>query len=183
MTDLRVRTGWAAYRVVHVALPLVLLTSGFALGLFVLLDKTPANCAYDQDYLPNVLLFAIGISAIFLGRYFGRLDQRATAKATEPSRRTSRLLIMGAFALSTVVWFCEALGTAHVAIAASSKAAFEPITFYIRCAIYRDISGISGGAFTIALIVIICFLMGEWFWAEYRPGKGGRSEADVRKTT
>jgi hypothetical protein len=161
------KTRIAAHRLTHIFLAVSLFVVGGALGLYVLLGaKGPDDCAYTTDYLPSYLLFGIGGVSLLAGRLLGRLDPRPPPRATAGSKRVGHLALVCVFGLSVVIWFFEALGTAQVPIGASGSASFEPITFYIRCAMYHDISSISGGAISAFVIFIVCAVMGHWLWGK-----------------
>jgi hypothetical protein len=85
------------------------------------------------------------------------------------------------------VWFIEALGTAHVGVAAG---AFEPITWYVRCAIYHDrfVSTFQlgpwshVGGWTLGIVITACYTAGHWLWSyhpDLRPGGGGGGSVAV----
>ena len=161
------RTRIAAHRITHILLAVVLFVVGAALGLYVLLGaKGPDNCGYTTDYLPSLPLFLVGAVSLGLGRVLGRLDPRQPPRPTAGSKRLGRLALVFVFALNVVIWFFEALGTAQVSVSTANSAEFEPITFYVRCAIYHDISSISSGAITVFVIFIVCVVLGHWLWGE-----------------
>lgn len=161
------RTRIAAHRLSHIVLALLLLVVGAALGLYVLLGaKGPDDCAYTTDYLPSFPLFIWGGLSLVAGRLLGRLDPRQPPRQTAGARRMGHLALVCTFALSVVIWFFEALGTAQVTTSTANTAEFEPITFYVRCAMYHDISSISGGAITAVVIFIVCVVLGHWLWGE-----------------
>lgn len=157
----------AAHTVAHIVLAILLFVVGAALGLYVLLAaKGPDDCAYTTAYLPSYPLFFLGALALFAGRVLGKLDPRRPPQPTSRSKRMGRLALVCVFALNVVVWFFEALGTAQVSASSANTAQFEPITFYIRCAMYHDISSISNGAITAFVIILVCIVVGHWLWGE-----------------
>jgi hypothetical protein len=157
----------AAHRLAHILLAVMLFVVGAALGLYVLLGaKGPADCAYTTDYLPSFPLFVWGGASLVMGHLLGRLDPRRPPRPTIGSKRMGHLALICVLALSVVIWFFEALGTAQVSASTANAASFEPITFYIRCAIYHDISSISSGAITVFVVFIVCVVLGHWLWGE-----------------
>jgi len=163
----------AAHRLSHITLALALFVVGGLLGLYVLVAaKGPDDCAYTKDYLPNYWLFGVGGLSLVAGHLLGRLDPQGpagTARASAGSKRMAHIALVFVFLLSVVIWFIEALGTAQVAAGTAvgaSTPAFEPITFYIRCAMYHDLSSISNGYISGGVIFIVCAVLGHWLWGQ-----------------
>jgi hypothetical protein len=168
----------------HGALPLFYLVLGVRLVAAVQTGNRP-ECAYDLDYLPDWSLAAIGLVGLLAGRNISQWGRHKkyvddpTNKSAKPGVvHRSTVLWQGAlvsvFALLAAIWFLEAIGTSHVRT--STGAEFEPITWYVRCAIYHDraTSTLSFGpwtnigVWTSLVVFVICYTAGHWLWA-YHP--------------
>ena len=73
--------------------------------------------------------------------------------------------------MTSLILVFEALGTAEIAIGTTTPSQLEPITYYVRCAITRDVD-ISGLVFTRLLIGLTFYVAGELY---------GLAIADIRE--
>jgi len=135
--------------------------------LFLSIQSTvPANCGIVGNYLPNWPLAAIGLFALFVGRYFGFFRGRQQfPQDPKESRFAGQLSMALVFLALTVIWFFEAMGTARVPANPTGSVTFEPITFYVRCAVFQDMASNDRGLLAGGLIATVCFLAGHWLWA------------------
>jgi hypothetical protein len=158
----------AFYRIFHLfAVPLLVLGTGAALGLIALRMRGPANCDFADDPLPSTTLFVLAIGGFVAGRYFGVFDRRPRPRLTGTDKAASDrfgqfALVLG-LALLPAIWFYEALGTAHISFGGPR---LEPITWYVRCAIYHDMTSISSGWITGWIVILVCFLSAQWLSGE-----------------
>jgi len=157
------RTAKAVYRVFHVLSPLLVLAVGIPAGFLVFLTKGHEFCTYKTEALPDIWLFALGAVAFFAGHYFGILGTGQANKITPASQKFGRLAIVTAFLVTSLILVFEALGTAEIAVGTTTPSQLEPITYYVRCAITRDVD-ISGLVFTRLLIGLTFYVAGNWFW-------------------
>ena len=167
----RVGTARAAHRTTHVLVPILVFVTGAPLGWFVLQTRGHDYCSYLKDYLPDQWLFAFGAVMFFAGHWIASIGPPHTLPATgAPQQRITRLVMVSAFLVLALVWFFEALGTAEISVASGGSAAqLEPITYYIRCTIYRDFASLSGGPLTWYVVGLAFFVAGQWFWGDRSP--------------
>jgi hypothetical protein len=162
------RAGDATHIAIHALLPVMLALVGFSLGL-VVKGTTRENCTYELDYLPDWSLFWVGVASFVGGRHLSRLSHR---RKTQPSSRGSsvvaQLALIFIFVGLVPLWFYEAVGTAHVQMTEGSDVVFEPITYYVRCAIYHDKAANGIGWWSMSSIALVSGLAGHWLWS-YHP--------------
>ncbi len=107
----------------------------------------------------------------FAGHFIGGFGAEPPETPTDESRRLGRLSVALGFLMLFGAMVFEAFGTANYQVTTSgSTDRLEPITFYVRCAIYQDLAGWSHGAVTLLVIVISFFLAGFWLWGAH-PAK------------
>jgi len=157
---------------VHAALPLVIAAFGVVL-VRTILEDTPTNCTYRVAYLPAPWLVAAGIGALILGRLLSLLNAPVPFATSLRADRVSGLVAalgwLSLMVMLTGILFYEAIGTAHVSVTPLGSAEYEPITYYVRCAIYEDRASNGVGWVTLLVVSIVCFLVGHWLWALH-PG-------------
>ncbi len=156
------------HRVTHFALPPVLLYSGIRIGGDLGTD-TRVSC--PGAYLPEPWYMVVAVVGLIAGRYLSHLKPGTSYPGGSPPLAAKRAgqaaLALGLFLL-VIVWFYEAVGVAHVSTHVSATApVFEPITYYIRCAIYRDKDATTYGYWTISMIFLVTFIVGHWLWADH----------------
>jgi hypothetical protein len=167
---------WSADRghlVLHALLPIVLAGVGAELGA-VVAASNPTNCNYQDvnglpvDYLPDWRLVIVGLLGFVGGRQLSRLSQRREyAPTSHGSDAVGQWAMVCVLAGMTVVWFYEAIGVAHVSASSLGATQFEPITYYIRCAIYHDKAATGVGWWTMFVVFLVCGLAGHWLWSEH----------------
>ena len=153
----------------HFLLPPYLAVLGVFLGLAI--DRNgPITCDPKQTYLPDWLFVGVELAGLVGGRLLSHWRRRPYVVQTERGREIMGQLAMASMLLIlTGIWFVEAIGTAHISMADTSTATFEPITFYIRCAIYNDRAANGVGWWSVAIVLSISVLVGHWLWADHPP--------------
>ena len=166
------RTGLAGRRDylhagLHVAIALGLVATGLQLAAGVR-SGTPANCLYPHDFLPDIRFAAVGAAGLLFGRYLGHIRSTSERKVQDSifAKLMARAALLLVFLLLVPTWFYEAMGTAHVALDASRTLEFQPITYYVRCAIYHDVAS-DGGVWTIIAVVVVSIVVGHWLWPSH----------------
>jgi hypothetical protein len=133
----------------------------------VLLDVAANGCTDTKNYLPDYTPLLGGFGALLAGRLIGyaRYDPRWAGWS---QRRSTR--VIGALALcvlllgASLALIYEAIGVA--AAGGPDKASLEPITYYVRCAIWHDKDANSGRAvLTFVVTALTGGLIGSWLWA------------------
>lgn len=144
------------------------------------LGMPQAHCPDHQTVLPNPWLLAAAAVSLVFGRLSGylRYDEqwhRLRHAQYARQRKVSEALGIVAFTVfagaATVALLYEAVGVLRSTIPAASTTvlALQPITQYVRCAIYYDRVSGSGGVITWLLVLAISWLMGHWLWALHLP--------------
>jgi hypothetical protein len=166
----------------HWTIPVLLLLLGTWLAISVY-SSTTNYCTAYQDTLPSAWLMAVGVVGLIGGRYFSHLAGEPDPKA-EPYSRPTRLpewdnaVTPGAwflvFLLFTLIWFYEAMGTAQISFATATTNAlrYEPITFYVRCAMAQDLAAfkvmdLHTGFWAPIVVFSLSGLIGHWLWASH----------------
>jgi hypothetical protein len=161
-----------AHFATKLALPIVIAVVG-ALVVSSIPGSIPAYCVFDAQYLPAPWLVAAGLASFVGGRFFTRL-RKPREGGTLSKRAEHNSGFLGQFAFSVVfvmlagIWFYEAVGTAHLHSDANGVGGFEPITYYVRCAVYADRSHVGVAPYTLFLVSLICFLIGRWLWSAHK---------------
>ncbi len=128
----------------------------------------------------------VAVAGLVLGRYLSHFKPGSSYPAGPtplPAKRVGQVALVLGFLLLVIVWFYEAIGVAHVSTHVSPGApAFEPITYYIRCAIYNDKATTEYGMWTIAMILLVSFIVGHWLWADHPnpPPPDARKSREAR---
>ncbi len=154
-------------------LPFIVVFIG-GVAIAALPGTIPQYCIYSAQYLPAPWLVAAGIGAFAGGRFFTRLRAprpHELERRTDASRGSvfvGQLAWVALLMLLVGVWFYEAIGTAHVSAGAAGAGGFEPITYYIRCAIYDDRAHQTVAPYTLLVVSFICFLAGRWLWSDHK---------------
>lgn len=165
----------SAHLAVHFVAPIVLLFAGVLLVDAVLQGTPERDCAYEVTVapLPAWHIVLVGVGALIVGRYLSLWGQ---ARTYARRQKWSRAIVAGAwfwlFLLLAGVWLYEAVGTAQVPAHATENIAFQPITYYVRCAAYQDFASNGIGLWSMFVVAIVSGLIGHWLWA-FHP-KGGR---------
>ena len=164
---------------------LLFMLVGFILGLLKARALPPATCTLDllgnpiadaDKGLPNHAFVVLGIAAILAGHYFGSLRTTRLYRQIYPRGPRSFSTANRAFftAVMAIIFigifvalFYESLGVLRVA----QGTIFQPITYYVRCAIHYDIHPNPAAPAetqfplaTVLLVVALCFLFGHWLW-------------------
>ena len=186
------RLEWAGDRghlVVHALLPIVLVAVGAQLGSIVAASN-PSNCRYQDvnglpvDYLPDWSLVIVGLIGLVAGRNLSRFSQRREYATSPRSESVVQWTMVAVFAAMTAVWFYQAIGVARVSASALGATEFEPITYYIRCAIYHDKAANGGIAWwTMFVVFVVCGLVGHWLWSEHPALSRMRARKRQQETT
>jgi hypothetical protein len=151
-------------------LPVLVAALGGFVGYLLFITTGHDSCAFTQDYLPDLTLYVLGVVAFYGGHYLGEVGAPAPKAAVMDSveaRKLGRYAMASAFAIASLILVFEAYGTAETPAAVGK---LEPITYYIRCAVYHDISGPFHGLVTIAVVILTFFLAGHWLWGA-RPAR------------
>jgi hypothetical protein len=161
-----------AHFATKLALPIVIAAVG-AIAVTSIPGSIPAYCVFDAQYLPAPWLVAAGLASFVGGRFFTRLrkpreDRTLSKRAEHNSGCLGQFAFSVVFATLAGVWFYEAVGTAHLRSDANGVGGFEPITYYIRCAVYADRSHVGAAPYTLILVSFICFLIGRWLWSAHK---------------
>jgi hypothetical protein len=123
-----------------------------------------------REYLPDFGLLLGAAAALLVGRYLGRLRDRHHWTSWQQQKPTQLVAALGLCALllvAAIALFYEALGVATAT--QFGVASLEPITYYVRCAIYFDMKGHDHVAlFTYVVLVLTGLVVGNWLWADRR---------------
>ena len=167
-------SGWGRFHFLFkLGLPVVIAVVAFVIAASIP-GSIPPYCVFESQYLPAPWLVVIGLGAFVGGRYFTRLRAPDTQPRVLGPKRQRGSTIVGQLAFFSVflalagVWFYEAIGTAHVSSAANGFGGYEPITYYIRCAVYDDRSHLTVAPYTMFVVALICFLAGRWLWSSHK---------------
>jgi hypothetical protein len=159
--------------VLHALLPIILAGVGAELGSLVQASN-PTNCSYQDvngnpvDFLPDWSFVIVGLLGFLGGRQLSRFSQRREyAPSAHGSAAVGQWAMFCVLLGMTVVWFYEAVGVAHVSASSLGATQFEPITYYIRCAIYHDKASNGIGWWTMFVVFLVCGLAGHWLWSEH----------------
>ncbi len=156
---------------VKLALPIVIASVG---GVIVasIPGSIPPFCVFQSQYLPAPWLVGAGLAAFVGGRYFTWLRAPRQLTLSDRGQRGSGVLGQLAFVFVFIalvfVWFFEAKGTAHLSSDLHGVGGVEPITYYIRCAVYADRSHIAVAPYTTIVVALICFVAGRWLWSSHK---------------
>lgn len=158
-------------RLVLYATPVALsATTGYLISQALTVD--PSGCSDPkQRYLPDFGLLLSAGGAVLVGRFLGYLRYQSgwagwqQKKLTQIAGTTGLcLLLLGA----AVALSYEAIGVDQAT--SYGVASAEPITYYIRCAIYDDKMGHGGYAvFTLLVLLLSGGVVGHWLWAWHPP--------------
>ncbi len=137
-------------------------------------EHAPPNCIYPVDYLPDWWLVPVGLIGLMFGRFISLWREHTEPQPTTRSKTFAQSALVFLFLFLAAVWFMEAVGTAHVPI---ERGQFDPITWYVRCAIYEDraTSALALGpwthigGWTVILVFLVGSTAGHWFWSYHRP--------------
>jgi hypothetical protein len=116
-------------------------------------------------------MFAAGLAALLIGRFIGRIRYRsewATAGANPGSDVVAIVALAVLFMAVCGVLTYEAIGV--MLGGGPAAVALEPITYYVRCAIYADKTSHTFPLATYMVIVLVSGLVGHWLWPWY-PGE------------
>lgn len=165
------RTRWRTFA--HLVPAVIYPVIGTYLAVLVATNNPP-GCVYQVDYLPAWWLFVAGLAGLVVGRNVSVLfaPSAAPRRLQDPPPALTQLALVLLFLLLTAVWVLEAIGTSHVA---ANGLTFEPITYYVRCAISHDLrdSPFHLGLFTIGIVFVICFTAGHWLWDHHKDSPRG----------
>ncbi len=160
------RTASSAFLALHVLIPVVIAVVGVS-TVRTLLEITPDKCAVERnDLLPSCWLMAVGLVGLVAGRVFTQWDGPKPAPTGLTLSQWAVPLAWVLFSVALVfVWWFEAIGTAHVSFGAAAPL-YEPITYYVRCAIVQDLKvNLDGlGLLSPAIVFVIGGLVGHWLW-------------------
>lgn len=156
-------TAKASYGPTQWVIPFAVGALGGLVGYLLLVTRGHDSCHFSNDYLPDSTLYLLGVVAFFGGHFLGDLGAPAPTARSKRARRLGRISLVSAFLILGVIMVFEALGTAEAHVG-TPTVQLEPITYYVRCAIYHDISSPSHGAFTVLVIALTFFLAGHWLW-------------------
>ena len=132
------------------------------------------NCGYARDYLPDWGLVGVGIAGLLGGRFVNKLDTPKPQAATATSTLAAQFALACAFSMLVGIWVIEAIGTSHAHATAAPE--FNPLTWYVRCAIYHDYDTSMWsfgpwspiGPWTTFVAFVISYVTGHWLWS-YHP--------------
>jgi hypothetical protein len=146
------------------------------MGIYLVVNAASVaqtGCQDTQNFLPDRVLLGFSLVGLLAGRYFVRLHP--TPIATGGQRWSS---VVGIFALilfflaAATALIYEGVGVTEAAIhGKSALQQLEPITQYVRCAVYYDklySPGNVGFASYFAFFVT-SFLVGNWLWPDRFP--------------
>ena len=161
----------AFHLLVHLLLPTVLVASGILIA-DAMLASTPANCDYRliDPPLPSLGIIVSGLTGLVAGRYLSKWSQPRPYRARPVAAvRVAFGAWFLVFSALVAVWWYEAMGTAHVAANEARTVDWEPITYYVRCAAYRDFARNGLGLWTAGLVALMSTIVGHWLWASHPP--------------
>jgi hypothetical protein len=144
------------------------------------LSVDPLGCTDpNHEYLPDFGMLAVAGGSVVLGRLLGYLryqpgwagwEQR---KLTQVAGAIGLCLLLGG---AVVALIYEAIGVTLATNFGTPNA--QPITYYIRCAIYNDKQGHGGiGLVTLAVLALTGLLVGHWLWGWHSPEREARPTA------
>lgn len=187
LTWLRDVVGRPLHAAIHYGLLIVMPIIGFPI-VARLWSEELAKCDFGEvAYLPDWLLLIPALVGLAAGRYLSWLvppqdyEARAHRELNSGAKRVGPTALVLASAALVVIWFYEAVGTAHYTVVSSvtgRTANFEPITYYIRCAIYHDKAATDFGFWTMVTILLFGFVVGHWFWSDH-PGDAKENDSKV----
>jgi len=159
-------------RLMLYATPFLLLAIGGYLS-WQALYIDPRGCVDTIGALPDYPMLLYAIMALTIGRLSGYLRYRNEWHTIdEIDRRRSDLVGIRAmtifFLAATLILIYEAIGVQQAAL--QNVQELEPITYYVRCAIYYDKAGATRGFATFFVVSMLCGLVGHWLWAWHPPG-------------
>lgn len=127
--------------------------------------------------LPAKQFIWIGLLCVVLGHlagYIRTLDPGGKDGTYDRANRLMVLLCLTVFFLFVAgALFFEAAGQLRLP---SGDAAFEPITYYVRCAIHYDMYSPSSNTYhtpyaTYIIVVSFSFMLGHWLWPPLPVGR------------
>jgi hypothetical protein len=160
-------------RVLVLAAPPILLpvVGGYLVSQAAQVDARCEDRA--QVYLPDYAMLGVALLAILAGRYVGpRLHREPLGSRGRTISDAAGILAIGVlFAAAAGALIYEAVGVRESAgrdllQVLKRVQELEPITHYVRCAIYHDKQG-GRGYWTYSVLVLTGFLVGHWLWPSH----------------
>lgn len=143
---------------------LVLVLAVWAALVYNVLNLDDGACLHVEPRVPGWPFVVPGILGLLVGRYSGalRFVRHWPDEIAQPRSDGSGLVGRIALAIILVglmaIFLYEAVGVYQ------PPNGLEPITYYVRCAIWID-NAFGGGVRTVLIIFFISFLFGQWLWA------------------
>jgi hypothetical protein len=136
------------------------------------LTVDPMGCTDPKrQYLPDLGLLTATAAAVLVGRQLGQMRYQSQWSGWQQHRRTQ---IWGAIGLCLLLLFA-AVALVYEAIGVDLATNYgvpslEPITYYIRCAIYNDKRGHGEVAiFTYGVLIVLGLIVGNYLWSAGKP--------------
>jgi hypothetical protein len=155
-----------ALTLAHLAAHLVLVIGvGLAL-VYNVWNLDERACLGVESRVPGWRFVLVGILGLLVGRYSGALRYLGEWRDTAMEQRRDESIPVGRIALA-VIFFGLILTFLYEAVGVYQPPnGLEPITYYVRCAIWID-EEFGGGVRTMLIIFFISFLFGQYLWAWY----------------
>jgi hypothetical protein len=165
---------------------LVAVCGGYLIVRVLDLGINDLACQDDPKHrlLPDYALLAWSVAAVVAGRFLGPLLHPVpeNERAEQVADTVGILAAMAFFAAVMFALIYEGIGVQASRDHNQPIGNFhqlEPITYYVRCAIFYDKSGTpSFGLWTYIIFALTGFLAGHWLWPYNPPGRDTEAVGD-----